>query len=288
MNELRELAARLLSEKSVDVVIGWEEGPRGARPVFVTRPEDAQKLVFDERCVHCLPAYLSPRRAQVKALGKPAVVVKACDARAVAGLIRENQLAREDVVVIGVRCGGVLANGAEAPLSAATLHPRCANCARREPGLYDHLVGETRPDPPKRELPDRVAALDALTPDERWAFWEGELARCTRCHACRQACPMCTCERCAADKTRPQWIESAPHGRGNLAWHLTRAMHQAGRCVGCGECERACPSGIPLGLLNRKVGSVVARRFGWRPSDDPSVPSPIGTFEKGDAQEFIR
>ena len=288
MSELNELAAKLLTDKSVGVVIGWEEGPHGARPVFVTRPADAGQLVFDERCVHCLPTYLSPRRTQVAKLGKAAVVVKACDARAVAGLIRESQLKREDVVIIGVRCGGVLANGAEGPLTAASLHPRCASCAKREPALFDHLVGEARPEPPKKEGVDRVAALDAMSPAERWKFWEAELSRCTRCMACRQACPMCSCDRCAADKTRPQWIESSPHGRGNLAWHVTRAMHQAGRCIGCGECERACPSGIPLGLLNRKVAGIVARRFEWRASDDPAVPAPIGTFEKGDAQEFIR
>ena len=107
-----------------------------------------------------------------------------------------------------------------------------------------------------------------------------------RCYACRQVCPLCFCERCVADKSRPQWIETAPHPRGNLAWHLTRALHLAGRCVGCGECERACPAGIPLALLNRKVPQVVEERFGYRASDDPpcrrrSAPSP------DDAQEFI-
>ena len=91
-----------------------------------------------------------------------------------------------------------------------------------------------------------------MAPAQRWSFWEEELSRCVRCHACREVCPLCFCERCVADKTQPQWIESSPHGRGNLAWHLTRAMHLAGRCVGCGECTRACPAGIPLGLLNRR------------------------------------
>ena len=98
---------------------------------------------------------------------------------------------------------------------------------------------------------------------------------------------MCFCERCVADKTQPQWIESSPHPRGNLAWHVTRALHQAGRCVDCGECQRACPADIPLGLLNRKLARVVAERFDYRPTDDPSVAAPIGAFRKDDAQEFI-
>ena len=127
-----------------------------------------------------------------------------------------------------------------------------------------------------------------MDPDARWAWWSAEFARCVRCHACREVCPLCFCERCLADKTTPQWIESSPHARGNVAWNISRALHLAGRCVGCGECERACPADIPLGLLNAKLAAVVADRFDYRAGDDPSVPSPIGTFRADDEQEFIR
>jgi ferredoxin len=246
-----------------------------------------EKLIFDERCVQSLPMYLTKRRSHVARLGKPAVVVKACDARAIAGMLREFQLKREEVVVIGVRCGGVLHKGAKPPLGAASVHGRCSWCQKREPDLVDHLVGDERPKPPMYEGPDLYGALEKMTHAERFAFWAEQLERCTRCYACRQACPMCYCERCVADKTQPQWIESSPHARGNFAWHITRAMHQAGRCINCGECERACPVDIPLSLLNRKIQNVVAERFGYRVSDDPSVPAPIGTFDKGDPQEFI-
>lgn len=290
MRELRELAKRLLAEGTVNVVIGWEEGPRGARPAFVTLPEDAERLVFDSRSVHNLATYLNPRRAQVRRLGRPAVVVKGCDARAVAGLIRETQLKREDVVLIGVRCGGVVeCPDGPAELTAETVARRCVDCDNREPALCDHLVGEAQPAPPAREgLGARVSALDAMPQHERWAFWTSELSRCVRCHACREVCPLCFCERCVADKTAPQWIESSPHLRGNLAWHVTRALHLAGRCVGCGECERACPATIPLALINRKLQQVVAERYHVTVSDDPAVPAPIGAFRLDDPQEFIQ
>lgn len=98
---------------------------------------------------------------------------------------------------------------------------------------------------------------------------------------------MCFCERCVADKTQPQWVESSPHPRGAFAWAVTRALHQAGRCVDCGECERACPVDIPLGLLNRKLARVAAENYGHAATDDPSVPSPVGAFRKDDPQEFI-
>ena len=289
MDELQTLARKLLEEKQVAVVIGYGEGRRGVRPIFVTDAADCERLLFDPRCVHNLAAYLSPRRSHVTSLGRAAVVVKACDAKAVAGLIRESQLERDKVVVIGVRCGGVVKDPTcREPLSATTVAPRCGDGDRREPALADALVGEPQPAPPRpADGQLSVEAIEAMAPDARLRLWTDLLSACTRCHACRQACPLCFCERCIADKTQPSWIESSPHARASFAWHVTRALHLAGRCVDCGECERACPAGIPLGLLRRKVAQSVADRFAYRVTDDPSVPAPIGVFRQEDAQEFI-
>jgi ferredoxin len=289
MKELQELARSLLAEGTVQVVIGWEQGPRGVRPAFVTSPDDCQRLLFDARCVHNLAVYLSPRRDLVRELGRPAVVVKGCDARAVAGLIRESQLARDQVVLIGVRCGGVSeAATGDAGLSAETVAARCSACTSRTPQLADHVVGPELPPPPEsRRREQQLAAIAAMTPEQRWSYWQEHLSTCLRCHACRQICPMCFCERCLADKTRPRWIEPSPHARGNLAWHLVRALHLAGRCVGCGECERACPVDIPLGLIQSKVAGIVAEHFGYRACDDPEVPAPIGDYRLDDREDFI-
>jgi formate dehydrogenase subunit beta len=289
MQELKDLARKLLNEKQVNAVLGYECGRRGVRPVFVTNADDCDRLMFDHRCVQNLAAYLSPRRTHVAGLGRLAVVVKSCDARAVAGLIRESQLKREDVVLIGVRCGGVVRDPAgPAEMDPESLAARCAGCGQREPSLADHLVGPPQEAPSgKSGREARMAEIEAMKTEDRLAFWTGQLSGCTRCHACRQVCPMCFCERCIADKTQPAWIESSPHSRGNFAWHLTRALHLAGRCVDCGECERACPAGIPLGLLNRKVAAIVADRYGYSVTDDPSKEAPIGTYRLDDEQEFI-
>ena len=136
MQELRDLARQLLADKTVDVVVGWEDSPRGARPIFAATPDDAGKLIFDTRCLHDLATYLNPRRKQVTDLGKLAIVVKGCDAKAVAGLLREAQLERDRVVLIGVRCGGVCEDSmAPEPvaLTPETVAPRCFGCDNREP-----------------------------------------------------------------------------------------------------------------------------------------------------------
>lgn len=289
MTELRELARKLLADGTVQIVIGYEEGPKCVRPSFARDAAGADRLIFDDRCAHDLAAYLSPRRLPVKRQGRVAVVLKGCDACALAGLVRESQIKREDVVVIGVRCGGVKADPrSPGPLSESNVADRCRGCTVRTPTHVDHIVGpETAGHPGPSSRDARIAEIEAMSQEARWKFWMGHFERCTRCNACRQVCPLCFCERCLQDKTQPQWLESSPHARANLAWHLTRAMHLAGRCVDCGECERACPVDIPLSLLNRKVAQVVAERFDHHPSDDPSVPAPVGTFSKEDAQEFI-
>jgi ferredoxin len=291
MRELQDLSKKLLSEGTVKVVIGYEAGPRGARAAFITDPAHAERLIFDPRCVQNLVSYLSPRRTLIRQLGKPAIVVKRCDMCAVSGLIRETQLKRQDVVIIGLRCSGVLQDGSsQEPLSAANLADRCLDCTAREPQQVDYLVGEARELPPgaARRRDERIQALLRATPDERFAFWQEEFSRCVRCYACREVCPLCFCERCLMDKSEPQWVESSPHLRGNLAFHLNRALHLAGRCVDCGECERACPAEIPLNLISRRLAQIIEQRFHYQTTDDPQVPAPVGCYRLDDKEEFIR
>lgn len=290
MKELQDLARKLLNDGTVKVVIGYEEGARGVRPAFITDAKQAGKLIFDKRCVQNLAAYLNPRRKQVAQLGTPAVVVKGCDARAVAGLIREKQIERDKVVIIAVRCGGVLENPeTDSELTSETVSVRCGGCDVREPKLHDHLVGELPPAPPvNNHREEQIAALKKLSSADRWSYWTEQLSRCIRCHACREACPMCFCVQCTAEKTQPQWIDPSATPRANRAWQTMRVLHQAGRCVDCLECERACPEDIPLGLLTRFVADSVEERFKYEASDDPSVAAPLGVYRTDDGEEFIR
>ena len=72
---LQRAAADLLSEGKVAVVIGYGrdgESPFSS-PVFARKAEDAERLVFDDRCFGNLAVYLS--KDSVRSLGKIGIVV---------------------------------------------------------------------------------------------------------------------------------------------------------------------------------------------------------------------
>ncbi len=243
--QLRETCRRLLEEGTVQVVIGYAEG---GRPVFITRPEEGGRLVWNEQCVANLAAYL--KRKEVRELGRTAVIVRECGERALVVLEQENQIDRRDLHVIRM----------EGPKQAGQ-------------------SGQPQ---------DRLALFMARPAAQRWAFWRQELARCVKCYACRQVCPLCYCERCVADKNRPVRIETSPSPRGNLAWQITRAFHHAGRCVGCGACTRACPAGIDLDLLNLSVARAAEKEFSYTAGSDACAPPLFGSWSPADKEEFIR
>lgn len=290
--ELHNIARDLLEKGAVQVVIGYgtvKADPTKTRPVLVTDPRDVGELVWNPRCVNNLAVYLTKSKEDVQALGKPAIVAKGCDVRAIIALIQEHQLSRDDVVIIGMACEGVVSDGAEwkGELTEENKDLKCRFCDVRTPRTYDFLVGGEIPPLGREDGWEDVRELEALSASERWDFWQAQFEQCIRCYACRQACPFCYCARCVADKTIPRWIESSQHPRANLAWNIIRAMHLAGRCVGCGECERVCPAGIPLGLLNRQLAREVEREYGYRPGYDSEVSPPIGTYREEDDETFI-
>jgi len=267
------VAARLLSEGRVKTVLGYALGALNETvPCFIKRAEDTKRLVWNARCFHNLATYLP--REHMKKHFPMAVVVKGCDRRAVNMLLKESMITRENVVLVGVPCGG---------MGEPLLH-KCLYCEVRKPEDVDEAIpGEPAPiETPREGRFDSVTKLEQLEPDALWEQWKGHVERCIRCYACRQACPLCYCKRCIAEKTQPQWIESSPHLRGNFAWNVVRAFHLFGRCVGCGECERVCPAGIPLGEINSKLAKTVRERFvNYQAGMDAVTPSPFTTYDLG-------
>ena len=295
-NTLQQKAKELLEKGDVKVVIGygWNKRKTYITPVFITKPEDVEKLVFNPLCVNNLSLYLTRKFADIKALGKPAIVAKGCDIKTIAVLISESQLKREDVVILGMSCNGVVYKQElwKGELKPEIMPTKCHNCDVRNPHIVDIVVGEKSdfkaPDEPAGMVFDKIKDLDKKTSKERWDFWIEHFNRCIKCYACRQICPLCYCERCIAEKNMPQWIETSAHPRGNLAWNLKRALDLAGRCTFCGECERACPVNIPLNLVNQKLALVVKNAFGHKAGYDEKVHPPMIVFNMEDQEDFIK
>lgn len=282
--QLQEKAKSLLAENKVQLVIGYGLVETGAvAPVFITDPVDAEKLLWNEQCEANLVTYL--KRKEVKKYENIAIVVKGCDAKALAVLEVEKQLDRSKITVIGMYCEGVK--------DGENLAEKCKFCNVHEPPHCDIVIdGEHKIKPVSEEKrKERYAKLDKLLAMDREArldYWRTEFERCFKCYACRQVCPMCYCEVCVADKNRPQRIDTSASLKGNFAWHITRAFHLAGRCIGCSACSFSCPAGIDLDLLNLSLARAAENEFNYRPGTDREALPLIGTFSPEDHEEFIR
>ena len=296
-NQLRNAIRKLLEEGTVGVAIGYGrvgvDGAVGA--FFATKPEDVDQLVWNSECRQNLAVHLT--RPEVKALGKPAVVVKGCDARAVVALCNEAQIKREDVVVVGVACEGVEKVDASGR-KTGELCDKCLACVEHAPRLLDILIGDgeaaakldaaNAPNAASVGLQAKLAAVRAMSTQERFEYWKEQFSRCIRCHACRQNCPMCYCNRCVADKNRPTRIDTSATLKGNFAWNILRAFHLAGRCVGCGACAAACPAGIELDLLNLTLANAAKDQFGYVAGNELGAAPLVGTYAASDKEDFIR
>ncbi len=182
------------------------------------------------------------------------------------------------------------------------LADRCLECKTGYPAGADVIFGEKV----KREFAipyNALRQIDSLPGEERWAFWKAQFDKCIRCYACRSVCTMCYCDECVVDsielaitadttaeeKARKiRWAERSPVTSENFTFHLTRAMHMVGRCVDCGECERACPVDIPLRLLYAKLTKTAAEMFDYEAGSDPDQPSLTSSFTMDDQGDFIR
>lgn len=267
LDELRKKAGALLEAGDVRVVIGYGEGTGDrARAIFVREPERTDDLIFDGRCKQNLAIYLT--RREVKGLGKPAIVATLPALKAVLQLAGEFQIAEGELVVL-------------APGADGSLHE-----FKSFADIEKYLAAAVQEiDPAEQAEMDRVRAMST---DERWKYWQGQISRCIKCYACRQACPMCYCARCTVECNQPQWIPVPSHELGNLEWNVMRAMHLAGRCVDCGDCSRACPVGIPLYLLNRVLIGDIESNFHQRAGMKAEVDYALSTFHPDDKENFIR
>ncbi|HEY3275765.1 MAG TPA: 4Fe-4S dicluster domain-containing protein [Syntrophorhabdaceae bacterium] len=301
--KLKEVIKEAL--KDAEVVIAYKEGfdKLHSTPCFVTTPEEADAVIFDPRCVQNLASYLPSLKK------KAAVVVKGCDSRTIVQYMQEALIDRGKVTVIGIPCTGIVSikkvmaktghqpildvtfpdkntvvvktpKGEQKMAMADVAADKCGSCLYPTPVVYDQLVGEPIESDKTYETAYKdVAELAAKSLEEKKAYWEKEFDRCIRCYACRNACPMCVCQdSCIAESRDPHWISQKSNPTEKFMFHMIHALHLAGRCVECGECERACPMGIPVNMLKRKINQDMKELYDYEPGVKPEDKPPMFTF----------
>ena len=309
--KIRETAKKLLTDKAVDVFIGYKKGtvPMMNEPHFAKSAEAVEDLVWDSNCGINLCNYLTNCSEKI------AIIAKGCDSRNIVTHIIENKIKRDQLVIIGVPCKGMMdkrkisamfegeigevienendvtvkGEGFEKTLNKKdVLQQNCAICIHRNPVIYDELVGELVEEQTDVDRYADVREIEALSPQEKATYFEKLLEPCIRCYACRNACPLCYCPTCFTDESRPQWVGKGQEPADVSTFHFLRAYHCAGRCTDCGACERSCPVGINMRILTKKLEKDCLELFDWEAGLDPDVRPPLDTYKPGDPDEFIK
>lgn len=298
-------------------LIGWEVGYDGLHvtPTLIESFEDISKLVWNPLCVHNLSSYLVKAPA-VKPMDKTrriGICVKGCDSRSLVALMQEKFLTREEVFIIGFPCHGTVdvrrlmtqgdfsgtfsfrvdgghvlvedAHGLHRLDAEKVLSRRCLHCSHPNPVIYDLLIGDSvTPRVASGDIYRDVEAIERLPVPERLAFWQSELDRCMRCYACRNVCPLCVCQdRCIAETREPKWLTQEMGVREKFLFHMIHALHLAGRCTGCGECERVCPAEIPVALIKEKLNQITREILDYEAGLDPNASPPLLTYNASES-----
>lgn len=254
IENIRKIAHSWLQNKEVECFIGYKHTDNNTfSPICIYDADDVEQLDFGEGCYHNLMSYFD-----LSGNTKTGILLKGCDGRAFVQLIAEGILNRESVKVLGVGC-----------MENRISKSKCGSCYGLNPPVFDEMIQASENAEFKEPLIyEQIREIENLSEMERSDYFLKEFSRCIRCYACRQVCPLCYCEECISEKSDPQWVEVSVKTSSNYYWNMIRAYHMAGRCIGCGECSRVCPSQIPLNLLHGKLAMEIEKLSGYIPGFD--------------------
>ncbi len=310
-DKIREIAKRLLSDGTVDMVIGFRKGtlPMMNQPHIMTCADSADELIWDSNCGLNLANYVTDRKEKI------GIVAKGCDSRNLVTHVIENKIKRDQLYIIGVPCSGMIdhhkitamfdtditsieeseetitisGNGfSEKLIKKDVLCENCAVCTHRNPVVYDELVGDLVEEQTDVDQYASVTEIESMDAEKKWNYFEDLISPCIRCYACRNACPLCYCPTCFVDESTPQWVGKSQDPIDIRTFHLLRAFHCAGRCTDCGTCERVCPMGIKIREFTKKLNKDCLDLYGWEAGLSIDERPPLDTFKKDDPDEFIK
>ena len=278
IGKIQEIAERLLGDGSVECVVGFRKGTvaHTSEPCMITKKEDVKDLVWDGNCRLNLANYLTGRKEKI------AVIAKGCDSRNIVNHIIENKIGRENLVIIGVPCKGMVDRN-----NPEQLQDNCSTCTHRNPVIYDELCADLVEEQTDVDKYEDVRKVEAMGTQEKWEFFEDLLSGCTRCYACKNACPLCYCPTCFVDESRPQWVGKGTDPIDIRTYHFLRAYHCAGRCTDCGACEAACPQNIKVRQFTKKLEKDVYELYGWEAGLTVDKRPPLDSFKLDDPEQFI-
>ncbi len=121
------------------------------------------------------------------------------------------------------------------------------------------------------------------------------LSTCIRCHNCMVNCPICYCKECIfrtpifdhESEKYQMWAARKGAVRlptDTLLFHITRLNHMVTSCVGCGMCDSACPSHLPIATMFRAIGQEVQALFDYVPGRSLDEPPPVATFREDELE----
>jgi formate dehydrogenase subunit beta len=129
-----------------------------------------------------------------------------------------------------------------------------------------------------RQQEEDFAETRGMSPEDRLNYWLRQFDKCIKCYGCRNACPICYCKDCYLDADRIL----IKHGKlpPEKLFHLVRLIHVADSCLNCGQCEAACPMGIPISKLYHMLQKELSSIFHYEPGIDIDAFPPLGTISE--------
>ena len=139
--ELRQEACKLLEEGTVDYIIGFAPGSLKftTTPLITEDIDEINNLVINPFINNNLAKYL------LEISGRVGIIAKGCDSRSIVSLIQDKQIARQDVVILGIPCSGLIDLKKVEKLTGkerdeiddivVVADKVCHNCRRREKGV---------------------------------------------------------------------------------------------------------------------------------------------------------